>query len=76
MGEPFIDKCEQEFSLLHYIKKYVDERKSEREPIICTSIGMITKMEDINIVQIFDYKHFMIDNMGVYDIVGIENRLV
>ena len=75
MGTPFRTNFNQEFNLMHYIEMYITKQKEMNFPLICTSIGELSTLNKVDIVQIYNYKHFKINRLGFYQIIDAVNQM-
>jgi hypothetical protein len=73
-GNPFKINHEQEFGLLHYIKKHIDKMKEEGKEIVITCFGEFLLKREKVIIQIYDYKHFRLNNIPFYPIINLYNK--
>lgn len=69
IGIPFKTSYEQEFNLLRNFESYIQQQKQANEPIICTSVGEIVEINNKPVIQIYNYKHIKLDNLGLYQII-------
>lgn len=70
IGTPVKTLHEQEFKLLRYFDDYIKQQKQSNEPIICTSVGEIMEINGEIVIQIFNYRHIKLDNLGLYQIIN------
>lgn len=70
IGIPVKTSYEQEFKLLRYFNDYIKHQKQSNEPIICTSVGEIMEIKGELVIQIFNYRHIKLDNLGLYQIIN------
>ena len=75
MGTPFKTNFSQEFNLMHYIEIYIKKQKEMNSPLICTSIGELSTLNNADIVQIYNYTHFKINRLGFYQIIDAVNQM-
>lgn len=70
IGTPFKTMHEQEFNLLRNFESYIMLKKQINQPIICTSFGEIMELEKKTVIQIYNYRHIKLDNLGFYQIIN------
>ncbi len=70
-GNPFKNNHVQEFGLLHFINKYIDDMKEDRKEIIITCFGEFVLMGEKVMIQIYEYKHFRLNNIPFYQIINM-----
>ena len=73
-GNPFKINNEQEFELLHYIKEHIDKDKGAGKEIVITCFGEFLLKGKKLIIQIYDYKHFRLNNIPFYPIINLYNK--
>ncbi len=74
IGTPFRTSCEQEFKLLGTIEKYIKQLKLEDKEIIINCFGEYLANSNEAIIQIYDYKHFKLNNNPFYQIIRMFNN--
>lgn|GEM_PF-1036832 len=70
ISTPFKTSYEQEFKLLKIFGTYITQQKKASEPIICTSVGEIMKINNKPVIQIYSYRHLKLDNLSLYQIIN------